>query len=68
MLRALPEPVQAPAALPAPPELSKRAKRYINKWPSLGLDLKEYKLKYDHPTPIQTEESDKNESDDENSI
>jgi hypothetical protein len=61
----LPEPVQAPVA---PPELSKRAKKYIKKWPSLGLDLEEYKLKYDHSTPTQTEESDKDDSEDENNI
>ena len=68
LLRSLPEPV-IEVPLPAPPELSKRAKKYIKKYPSLGLDLEEYKLKYDNPTPTQTEESFKNESDeDENNI
>ena len=56
---------------PAPPEMSRKKKRFINKYPSLKLDLEEFALKYDEPTPTVTEESEKqedSESDGEDNI
>lgn len=50
-----------------PPEMSYRKKKFVNKYPSLKQDLEEYKLKYDHPEPTETEGA-SSESDAEDSI